>query len=254
MIRPMRQRWRLVDGDVTIIDGLVLRPVRPWTGAVHALLTHLREQGLDCVPEPVGVRDDVEAVTWIEGDAGHDAFRHQYDEAGLRSAARLLRRVHEATESFEPPETVEWAFAPTSGARTVCHGDPAPWNFVWRDGEAVGLIDWDLAAPGHASSDVAHALEHFAPFRPDESALEDLGFPAPPDRAARVRAFASAYGLDSSVGLVDRVLERQQLTVARVLELADRGFEPWASWVRSGDLETLRLRTRWTREHRHLVE
>ena len=65
---------------------------------------------------------------------------------------------------------------------------------------------------------------------------------------------ASAYGLDSNAGLVDRVLERQQLTVERVLDLADRGHEPWASWVRSGDLETLRLRTRWTREHRHLVE
>lgn len=250
----MRQRWQLVDGDVTVVDGLVLRPVRPWTGAVHALLTHLREQGLDCVPEPVGVRDDVEAVTYLDGDAGFAAFAHQYDEAGLCSAARLLRRVHDASESFEPPPTVEWAFPPTSGAPTVCHGDPAPWNFVWRDGEAVGLIDWDLASPGAPLSDVAHALEHFAPFRPDEAATGELGFPAPPDRAARVRAFASAYGLDSSAGLVDRVLDRQQLTVTRVLHLAERGEEPWASWVRSGALEELRDRVRWTREHRHLVE
>ena len=66
-------RWRLVDGDVTVAGDLVLRPVRPWTATVHALLAHLRAEGLDCVPEPIGVRDDVEAVAFVPGDAGPDA-------------------------------------------------------------------------------------------------------------------------------------------------------------------------------------
>ena len=250
----MRQRWRLVDGDVTISDGLVLRPVRPWTGAVHALLTHLREQGLECVPEPVGVRDDVEAVTYLEGECGGDGLRHQYDEAGLASAARLLRRIHDATESFEPPDVVEWAHPPVPGARTVCHGDPGPWNFVWRDGEAVGLVDWDHASPAPPVDDVAYALDTFAPFRPDDEVLEHHGFPDVPDRAARVRTFVDAYGLADRSGLVDRVVDRQQRTVDRVLTLADRGLEPWAGWVRSGLLEDLRARPRWTRAHRHLLE
>lgn len=249
----MRRRWRLVDGDVTISDGLVLRPVRPWTGAVHALLTHLREQGLECVPEPVGVRDDIEAVTYLEGQGGAAGLRHQYDDAGLASAARLLRQIHDATETFEPPRVVEWAHAPVPGAHVVCHGDPAPWNFVWRDGEAVGLIDWDHASPAPALDDVAYALDTFTPFRPDEFVLEEHGFPSVPDRAARVRAFAEAYGVGRN-GLVERVVERQQQTVDRVLELADRGLEPWASWVREGFLDDLRSRARWTREHRHLVE
>ena len=250
----MRAKWRLVGGNVTISEGLVLRPVRPWTGAVHALLTHLREQGLDCVPEPVGVRDDVEAVTYLEGDCGGDGLRHQYDDAGLASAARLLRRIHDATRGFEPPAAVEWAYPPVPGADLVCHGDPAPWNFVWRDGEAVGLVDWDHASPGHAVDDVAYALDTFAPFRPDEVALADHGFPSPPDRAARVRSFAAAYGLEGRAGLVDRVIERQQSTVDRVLWLADQGLQPWAGWVQEGLLEDLRARARWTREHRHLVE
>jgi hypothetical protein len=250
----MRARWRLVGGGVTVTDGLVLRPVQPWTGAVHALLTHLREQGLECVPEPVGVRGDVEAVTYLEGDAGQDAMRHQVDVAGLESAARLLRRVHEATESFEPPPTVEWAYAPVPGATTICHGDPGPWNFVWRDGEAVGLIDWDHASPAPAVEDIAYALDTFAPCRPDEEVLDHHGFPAVPDRAARVRAFAAAYGLEGRGGLVDRVIEREQKTADRVLELADRGIAPWSEWVQQGLIEDLRARARWTREHRHLVE
>jgi hypothetical protein len=249
----MRARWRLVGGAVTVTDGLVLRPVRPWTGAVHALLTHLREQGLECVPEPVGVRDDVEAVTYIEGDCGGDAMRHQVTTEGLVSAARLLRRVHEATRSFEPPARVQWAFPPVPGAEVVCHGDPAPWNFVWRDGEAVGLIDWDHASPAPAMDDVAYLADTFAPFRSDEVALSDHRFPSPPDRAARVRELLAAYGA-SGVGFVDRVVERQQRTVERVLWLADQGIEPWASWVQEGLLEDLRARATWTREHRYLVE
>ena len=248
----MKRRWRLVDGDVTISDGLVLRPVRPWTGAVHALLAHLHEQGLDCVPEPVGVWDEIEAVTYLPGDAGADGLRHQYDETGLCSAARLLRRVHDATESFVAPDGVEWAHPPVPGAWTVCHGDPAPWNFVWRDGEAVGLIDWDHAAPGPVLDDVAHALDTFAPLRADDVAIDAHGFPAVPDRAARVRAFVEAYGIEG-VGMVDRVVARQQQTVSRVLGLAERGLEPWAAWVREGYLGDLQSRARWTREHRHFV-
>lgn len=247
-------RWRLVGGEVRVVDDLVLRPERPWTRTVHALLAHLRDAGLDGVPEPVGIEDGVEAVTVVPGDAGEDAFAHQISAAGLESAAVLLRRIHDVTESFTPPDDAEWAFPAVSGATVVCHGDPAPWNFVWQGGIAVGLIDWDHAAPGPALDDVAYALDTFAPFRPDDVATGRHGFPRPPDRAERVRRFASAYGLGGTAGLVDRVIERQERTVQRVLSLAEAQLEPWAGWVRSGYLDDLRGRARWTRAHRHLVE
>jgi len=246
--------WELVNGAVTLVDDLVLKPARPWSPTVHALLTYLRSQGLQCVPEPVGIRDDVEAMRVVEGDAGPDAWRHQVSEAAVRSAGALLRRVHDATEGFEPPEGAEWAFAATPGATVVTHGDPGPWNFVWRDGEAVALVDWDYAVPAPAMDDVAYAVDTFAPFRSDDELRESHGFDAPPDRAARVHAFAEAYGLGGTSGLVDRVVDRQNTTLTRITDLAERGHEPWASWVRAGYIDELRGRVRWTREHRHLVE
>ncbi|MGZ5398884.1 MAG: phosphotransferase [Nocardioides sp.] len=246
-------RWRLVDGDVTVMGDLVLRPVRPWTATIHTLLAHLRAGGLDCVPEPVGIHDDVEAVTFIPGDAGPDAWPHQVSEAGLVSAATLLRRIHDATAGFVPPVDATWAFAPAAHADVICHGDPGPWNFVWRAGEAVALIDWEHASPASALDDVAAALDSFIPAHPDDVALRQ-GFSEPPDRRARLRTFAAAYDTGGTTGLVDRVIERQQLTVTRVIDLAERGLEPWASWVQSGGLEDLRARPRWTREHRHLLE
>ena len=245
--------WRLVDGDVTVVGDLVLRPVRPWTSTVHALLAHLRAAGVDGVPEPVGIQGDVEAVTFIPGDAGPDAWPHQVPESGLASAATLLRQVHDASTSFVPPADAMWAFAPPPHADVVCHGDPGPWNFVWRDGVAVALVDWEHASPATALEDVAYALDSFTPFRPDDVTPQH-GFDQPPDRRARLRAFAAAYGTGGTAGLVDRVIDRQDATVTRVVDLAGRGFEPWASWVQSGGLEDLRARTRWTREHRHLLE
>lgn len=249
----MGERWRLIDDDVTIAGGLVLRPTRPWSATVHALLAHLRAEGLRCVPEPVGIRDDVEAVTFIPGDAGPAAWPHQVTDVAVASAADLLRRVHDASKNFRPDHQASWAFPALPGADVVCHGDPGPWNFVWRDGVAVGLIDWEHASPAPALDDVAAALDSFVPCRPDD-VTQGHGFTEPPDRRERLRTFATGYGTGGTVGLVDRILERQQGTVTRVLDLAERGFEPWASWVRSGALEELRLRSRWTRQHRHLLE
>lgn len=246
--------WELTDGAVTVRGDLVLRPARPWTPTVHTLLSHLRDVGLDCVPEPVGIRDGVEALRWIPGDCGSEAWRHQHSEVGVRSAGELLRRLHDASEGFVPPEGAEWAFPATPGATVVTHGDPAPWNFVWRDGVAVALVDWDYASPAPAMDDVAHVVDTFAPCCDDEEAAEVHGFTTPPDRPARVRALVAAYGLGGTSGLVDRVVDRQVATVDRVADLAGRGHEPWASWVLAGYLDELRGRVRWTREHRHLVE
>lgn len=239
---------------IQIKDGVVRRPAGAWTPTVHAFLRHLRDQGLDGVPEPLGIEGGVETLGYVEGESGGDGWFHQHADDGLRSAARFLRRIHDASVGWAPPANAVWGGHPVECSDPVmCHGDPGPWNFVWRDGLAVALIDWEHASPAPALEDVAAALDSFTPFRPDDVALRH-GFTEPPDRRARLRTFAAAYDTGGTAGLVDRVIDRQQATVTRVLDLAERGFEPWASWVQSGGLDALRARTRWTREHRHLVE
>ena len=57
-----------------------------------------------------------------------------------------------------------WGAEPVAGDDVVfCHGDPGPWNFVWRDQEAVGLIDLDYLHPAPRLDDVANALPWFGP-------------------------------------------------------------------------------------------
>jgi hypothetical protein len=53
---------------------------------------------------------------------------------------------------------------------------------------------------------------------------------------------------------VDAVIERQQLDIAHVRSLSDRGIEPQRTWVEDGMLGQLMERVRWSREHRSLLE
>jgi aminoglycoside phosphotransferase (APT) family kinase protein len=130
-----------------------------------------------------------------------------------------------------------------------------PWNVVWDpDGHPVGIIDWDYAEPADPLRDIAFALEWSVPFCSDEECLRWRRFDSPPDRAARIEAFAAAYGLTSADGLVDAVLAGQQAFYDREVALASRGIQPAADDVASGYLETVRDRMQWTIDHRELLE
>lgn len=215
----------------------VTRPAGPHAQTVHSFLRHLREKGLDCVPEPVSLDDDTETLRFIEGESGGDGWKHQHDEQGLRSAARLLRRIHDAGADWVPPGKAVFA-APTAEVGDVfVNGDPGPWNFVWRDGEAVALIDWDFLHRAPRLDDVAYALLWFAPMRDDEAALAWHHFPQVPDRRDRIEAFLDAYGIPADFDVAEAVAQRIRYTNEHVRFLADQGHEPQRTWVAEGSVE-----------------
>ncbi len=241
--------------EVRIADGVVTRPASAATPTVHSLLRHLRAQGLDCVAEPLGLADGVETLRFVEGEDGGQGWFHQHDDRGLTSAARLLRTIHDASAGWTPPDDAVWGAPAVPGADLVfCHGDPGPWNFVWRDQEAVGLIDWDYLHPAPRLHDVTYALRWFAPLRSDEMALEWHHFPTVPDRRARVRAFLAAYGDLPDLAVVDAVTDRIRDTMALVQDLADAGQEPQRTWVADGAVEGEQAEIDWIEAHRHLIE
>jgi hypothetical protein len=240
---------------IFIEDGVVTRPASAWSPTVHAFLRYLRGQGLTCVPEPISVDGDVERLVVIEGDAGAAGWAHQHSEAGLRSAARLLRTLHDASVGWEAPrDAVFCAPAVESDAEIVwCHGDVGPWNMVWHGDRAVALIDWDFLHPGPRLDDVAYALQWFTPARDDEMALTWHHFPAVPDRAARVRAFLDTYGDLPSFGVAEAIASRMEVTMAMELSLAQAGVEPQRTWVAEGSQEWAAGEARWVREHAELL-
>ena len=237
------------------IGSTVVRRTGWWSPAVHDLLRHLERIGFAESVRFLGTdADGNEVLTYIEGVSGEAAWAQVVPEEGLREYARLIRRYHDAVADYMPPADSEW-MTEAHGLRVgeiLTHGDVGPWNTVWRDGRAVGLLDWDLAGPRPALHDLGYALEYVAPFRDDATCVEMLAHPAPPDRAHRVRVFAEAYGLASTDGLFDAVVAQQEATLRYTRALAARGLQPHGQWMAEGFAEAQRARIDWSRAHRHL--
>ena len=221
---------------------------------IHRFLLHVRSQGVKAVPEPLGLDGGTERLRLLEGDSAGDGWYHQHTDEGLTSAARLLRRIHDASQSWRPPDDATWgtpAVDVASGEDLVfCHGDPGPWNFVWSNNSAIGLIDWDYLHPGPRIDDVAYALQWFVPLRCDEFAKDWHHFPEVPDRRHRIAVFLNAYGDLARFDVVDAVTSRMQATGDLVRSLAESGQEPQRTLVLEGSLEQKAAEVAWVRDNR----
>jgi aminoglycoside phosphotransferase (APT) family kinase protein len=228
------------------VGDTVHRPLTPWSTAVHAVLHHLEAVDFPA-PRVLAVDHDagIEVLTWIEGASGPDGWAYVVPEDGLRDYARFLRRLHDALHDYDAPASSSWSRG--VGGGFVCHGDPGPWNAVFRDGQPFALIDFDHAHAGTPLDDVLYALQFCVPFRDDEECVANLRYPAPPKRGRRVEVFCEAYGIDVPPNVRDLVADRQDADATLIEDLAAQGLHPQVSWVRDGAADVDRERARWTR-------
>ena len=195
---------RMTMGMVRRGDRL-LRPMGPWSPAVHEYLRHLEAAGFDGSPRVLGTEGDREVLTFIDGDVandplwepghGHRLPPYARTEVALRGAAKLIRRLHQAATGFRPAITsYRFHSYPPKAGEIISHGDLGPWNTVYRDGIPVAFIDWDAAQPIEPLTDLAEAAWTFVPIGLPEQ-LAEAGFDPLPDLPARLRMFVDAYGL-----------------------------------------------------------
>jgi GNAT superfamily N-acetyltransferase len=208
-------RWPISrEGDV------VYKAAGPWTPAVHALLRHLEAVGFTGAPRLVGpgiASDGREMLSFIEGATVHP---HAWTDEGVAAAGRLLRRLHDATASFEPPPDAVWQRwgatvrpGPDDPDRIIGHCDTGPWNLIARNGLPVAWGDWEFAGPVNRLDEVA-ATAFLNCQLHDDDVAERNGLPPPEERARHLAIFCGAYGLE------DRLRER---LVERMVEVAVRG-------------------------------
>ncbi len=99
-----------------------------------------------------------------------DHFALVESDSALAEVASLIRNFHDAAASFNLFDRHAWSDRgadPVGPHEILCHNDLAPWNLVRGNGGDWTFIDWDLAAPGRRSWDIAWALLSFAPLMPD---------------------------------------------------------------------------------------
>ncbi|MFE3855032.1 phosphotransferase [Streptomyces griseorubiginosus] len=184
-------------GAVVRRGAVVERPAPATAPALHGYLRALGEHGFDGAPGPVRLTaDGREQLTFIPGDVALPPFpRWAMTESALRSVGALLRRLHDTSATVAVDPDVDWprSMADPEGGTMLCHNDVCPENVVFRDGHAVALIDFDLAAPGRAVWDLAMTARYWVPMLDPVSAA--VLHPADLDVPTRLRILADGYGL-----------------------------------------------------------
>lgn len=234
----------LEGGGVNVVSRVgptVRRPWHPWTSSVHTLLHHLREVGFEGAPRALGTDDrGREVLDYVEGEVGGYPLSAQVRSArALTSAGRLLRTYHDATVTFVPHHVDGWQLAALEPVEVLCHGDFAPYNCVFRDGEAVALIDFDGARPGPRAWDLAYALYRFAPLTGPENGD---GFGTTAEQARRARSFLDSYGAgrEQRASAVAALAPRLRSLVDFMQEAADAGDASFARHIAEGHADLYR--------------
>lgn len=236
----------LKGGNTTPVARLgdqVLRESGPWTSTVQKLLTHLRAEGIAWCPEPQGwTADGRESLSYLKGKVPtYPLADWVYAEDVLTTAGAWLRQLHDATVGFDDP-TLIWRAARHEPAEVVCHNDFAPYNFVFRERQLVGVIDWDFASPGPRLWDLAYLAYQLVPLcRPGNPNAPKI----PLDLMGRLRQLRDAYGstastidvLNTVVLRLDDIADftRSQAQRTKNPELLDhvRQYEADAEYLRS---------------------
>jgi hypothetical protein len=236
-------------GAVVRSGPFVLRPSNKHSASILAFLAQLERAGYEGAPSPVGLEPDGrERLRFIEGDVAIPPYADwvQGDEA-LESVAVLIRDLHDASERIDA-SSFTWSaeMADPERGSVICHNDVCLENVVFRDGRAVALLDFDFAAPGRRTFDLASFARMCVPIDDDVSSAK-LGW-HPSDRPRRLRLVCDAYGLDAEGrGEVLRALSEAIASggefVRRRAEAGEPGFVKM--WADMGGMERYDRRRAW---------
>ena len=196
-------------GPVERVGHSVRRVSGAWSPAVHRLLRHCRAAGMTSVPEVVELTDDGhEVLSFIPGDVpAYPMPRWVWTDEALTSSVQLLRPFHESTAGCD--RSGPWRSPIHEPVEVICHNDFAPYNLVYRQGRAVGIIDFDYASPGSRLWDLAYLAYRIVPLSTDTAD----GF-GPQTRNRRLTAVLDTYGSGASPA------DLRTIVVGRLVELA----------------------------------
>jgi hypothetical protein len=234
----------------------VSRPASPQSETIQSLLRYVRASGFDGAPEPLGVDGHGrEWLGYIVGDVPCPPYPEwSLTDEALASIAMLLRRYHDATQGFGGRSDRTWdvEMARAAGGEVICHHDVCLENVVFRDGVAVGFLDFDFAAPGTRSWDVASFARMCVPIDSPVDAARMRRSVGDPFR--RLRLVADAYGLPLDrtelVDLLGIQTSAGGWFVKRRVDAGDAAFT--RMWNETGGAERYDRRRAWFEAHRHL--
>lgn len=216
---------------VVRVGETVRRPAQAWSPRIHQLLDHLQTRGFTGAPRSFGTDPSSrDVLSFLPGEVGHYPWTAAMaGDTALASAARLLRAYHDATTDVAASWRDGWQSPAREPVEVICHNDVAPYNCVYSGEQAIGLIDFDTAAPGPRSWDLGYAIYRFIP----------LGSAAGDRTDERLALFFDAYGADEPLrrAALAAVGPRLRALTDHMRAGAAGGNAAFAAHIARGDLD-----------------
>lgn len=250
----------LTGGNVSNVyrsGNTVRREMKPGSDKVHALLKHLEKEGYEYGPKFLGIdKEGREILSFIEGEAGNYPLKeYMWSDTVLSEIAKMLRLYHDTVSNF--PIDDHWQIVDNTPEKieVLCHNDFAIYNIIFNKEKPVGVIDFDMAAPGPRLWDIAYTLYTCVPL--SRFYLAETGDRVDYQSAIhadsikkRVKLFFDAYGERIPENYIEMVLLRIEGLCKTITRKANEGDAVFRKMIDEGHLKHYQddldfIRKRW---------
>ncbi|WP_163529966.1 phosphotransferase [Halobacillus ihumii] len=255
-----RNEEKLAGGNVSNVyrsEDTVRRELKPDSVRIHKLLQHLESKGFDYAPKFLGVDEkNREILSFIEGEAGNYPLKkYMWSNDVLKEIANMLRLYHDAVSDF--PSLSEWNPIDNTpnNIEVLCHNDFAIYNIIFNKEKPVGIIDFDVAAPGPRLWDIAYTLYTCIPLsRFYYTETGEAVYYNPVHDAERikkrVKLFFDSYSNEGmEEGYLEMVLLRLEGLCKYMRRKANERDSAFQKMIDEGNLEHYEKEVKFIREH-----
>ncbi|MFJ8531481.1 phosphotransferase [Bacillus sp. NPDC094106] len=250
----------LTGGNVSNVyrsGDTVRRELKPDSVKIHTLLKHLESKSLNSVPKFLGIDEKGrEVLSFIKGEAGNYPLKkYMWSDEALKEIAKMLRLYHEAVSDFPMEERWQPIDNTPQPFEVMCHNDFAIYNIIFNHEKPVGVIDFDLAAPGPRLWDIAYTLYTCVPlsrlYHTEEG--EAIYYDSLKDAERikqRVKLFFDSYGMEGiEKGFLKMVLLRVEGLCKTMQRKAKEGDMAFQKMIDEGHYNHYQEELRFIREH-----
>ena len=260
MTSHSKNEERLTGGNVSNVyrsGDTVRRDSKPGSAKIHKLLKHIENKGFSKAPRFLGIDEKGrEILTFIEGEVGNYPLKkYMWSNEVLVEIAKMLRQYHDTVSDF----TLEDEWKPidhTPGiAEVICHNDFAIYNMIFNNEKLVGIIDFDMAAPGPRLWDIAYTLYTCIPlsrlYHSESGEAVYYHSAKDADRIKqRVQLFFESYGMEElKEGCIDMVLLRLEGLRQTMIRKALEGDSAFQQMIDRGELDHYQKDIQFIREN-----
>jgi len=249
----------LTGGNVSNVyrsGDTVRRELKPESHKIHDLLKHLENKGFSYAPKFLGIDEKGrEVLSFIDGETGNYPLKeYMWSDDTLIEIGKMLRLYHDAVSDFPIKEDWKAIDNTPKPFEVICHNDLAIYNVIFNRKIPVGIIDFDVAAPGPRLWDIAYTLYTCVPlsrFYLSETgekvyyhSLQNANLVK-----QRIKLFFEAYGKEFEEDYLEMVLLRLEGLCKTITRKASEGDIAFQKMVDEGHLEHYQNDIKFIREH-----